>query len=136
MLMVLIMDEIVKKLAALGLPGVIVLIMVATAEGVERHVALPVILATLGGPFGIMGGLAGLGIMTLVTESLAEYGIEALLTAVYTERGKKQSLNGIVREINELPISDALKHKLTDNISNNYTQEKELVVVPQVKEIE
>lgn len=129
-------DELVKKVAALGLPGAIVLVMLGTAEEVERNVALPVILGTLGGPFGMIGGLATLGLLTLLTDSLAEYGIESLLTAVYKERSKKESLNGIIREINELPISDELKYKLTDNVSNSHKGEKALATVPEVKEID
>jgi hypothetical protein len=130
------MDEVVKKLASLGLPGAMLVIIIATT-GLEGNVVVPIVLATLGGPFGMMGGLAVLGIVTLVTENLAGYGIEKLLTAVYTERNKNEALGGILREINGLPISDELKAKLKDNISNPPTIEADLVAVsPQVTEIQ
>ncbi|MBD2364816.1 hypothetical protein [Anabaena sp. UHCC 0399] len=130
------MDEVVKKLASLGLPGAMLVIVIATT-GLEGNVVVPMVLATLGGPFGMMGGLAVLGIVTLVTESLAGYGIEKVLSAVYTERSKNEALGGILREINSLPISDELKIKLKDNISNPPKTEADLVVVgSQVAEIQ
>lgn len=130
------MDEVVKKLASLGLPGAMLVIVIATT-GLEGNVVIPMVLATLGGPFGMMGGLAVLGIVTLVTESLAGYGIEKVLSAVYTERSKNEALGGILREINSLPISDELKTKLKDNISNPPKTEADLVVIsPQVAEIQ
>ncbi|MBD2208737.1 hypothetical protein H6G64_19190 [Calothrix sp. FACHB-156] len=126
------MDEVVKKLASLGLPGAMLVIVMATT-GLEGNVVVPIVLATLGGPFGMIGGLAVLGIVTLVGESLAGYGIEALLTAVYTERSKNEALNGIVREINSLPISDELRYKLRNNISKPKEEKDQAIIEPQVQ---
>ncbi|MEA5582042.1 hypothetical protein VB620_11895 [Nodularia harveyana UHCC-0300] len=131
------MDEIVKKLASFGLPGVILVVMLAVS-GAERHVAIPLILATLGGPFGMLGGLTVLGIVTLVGDYLAGYGIEALLTAVYKERSKEEPLSGIFKEIRELPISDELKHNLRSNITNSDKSESASTIPaigPQTEEI-
>jgi uncharacterized membrane protein len=105
------MDEVVKKVASLGLPGVILVVTMATT-GFTGTVALPIALAVLGGPFGMMGGLAVLGIVTLIGDALAGYGIEALLSKVYSERSKNEALGGILREIDGLPISDELKDKV------------------------
>jgi hypothetical protein len=105
------MDEVVKKVASLGLPGVILVVMMATT-GLTGTVALPVALAVLGGPFGMMGGLAVLGIVTLIGDGLAGYGIETLLSKIYSERSKNEALGGILREIDGLPISDELKDKV------------------------
>lgn len=130
------LDEVVKKLASLGLPGVTLVIIIATT-GLEGNVVVPIVLATLGGPFGMIGGLAVLGIVSWVGEYLAEYGTEALLTAVYTERRKNEALGGILREINSLAISDELKTKLKNNVSNSPKKDTDLAaIVPQVREIE
>lgn len=106
------MDEVVKKLSSLGLPGIILVITMAASGGMGGSYALVAAIAALGGPFGIVGGLTVLGLMTIVGETLAEFGIEALLASVYTERNKTESLQALLKEIKDLPISDDLKLKL------------------------
>ncbi|MCK9308998.1 MAG: hypothetical protein M0P99_01850, partial [Candidatus Cloacimonetes bacterium] len=41
-----------------------------------------VALATLGGPWGILGGIAALGVMTLIANAIAQFGIDAVAKAV------------------------------------------------------
>lgn len=106
------MDEVAKKIASLGLPGIILLILMSKSGGMGTSYALLSSLARLGGPFGLMGGLAVLGLMTAVVDLLSGYGIEALLFAIYQERRNSESLNFLLKEINDLPISYNLKIKL------------------------
>ncbi|MBW4629693.1 MAG: hypothetical protein KME49_30330 [Brasilonema octagenarum HA4186-MV1] len=116
------MDEIVKKLAGLGLPGIILVILTATAGGSSAAVAAA--LTAVGGPFGIVGGIGLLGLITVLGDTIAGYGIEAILKAVYAERSKTESVRFLLKEINDLPISDELKLKLKNHISsetNTYT---------------
>ena len=75
------MDEIAKKLAGLGLPGVILLILAVTSAG--SNAAIVAALTAIGGPFGILGGIGLLGLTTVVGDSVAAYGIEAIIKAVY-----------------------------------------------------
>ncbi|MDJ0598428.1 MAG: hypothetical protein QNJ37_06275 [Crocosphaera sp.] len=107
------MDEIVKKISSLGLPGVILVVMTATSGGMGGSYALVGAIAALGGPFGIVGGLTVLGLMTIIGETLADYGIEAVLGNIYKERSKNESVQALLKEIRDLPLSDDLKLKLT-----------------------
>ncbi|MDF5725748.1 MAG: hypothetical protein PUP91_35925 [Rhizonema sp. PD37] len=109
------MDEIVKKLAGLGLPGIILVILTVSSGGSSAAVAAA--LTAVGGPFGIVGGIALLGLVTVVGDAIAGSGIEAILNAVYTERSKTESVRSLIKEINDLPISNELKLKLKDQLS-------------------
>jgi hypothetical protein len=109
------LDQIGKKLAGLGLPGVILIIMAASAGG--SNAVVTATLSALGGPFGILGGIGILGLLGVLGDVLGGYGIEAVLKFVYKERSKNESVNSLVQEINNLPIKDELKTTLTNHIS-------------------
>ncbi len=109
------MDEIVKKLAGLGLPGIILVILAASSGGSSTAVAAA--LTAVGGPFGILGGIALLGLITVVGDAIAGSGIEAILKAVYAERSKTESVIQLQKEIQDLPITDELKLKLKNQLS-------------------
>ncbi|MEA5549977.1 hypothetical protein VB713_03100 [Anabaena cylindrica UHCC 0172] len=112
------MDEVVRKVAALGLPGVLLVVTMATT-GLVGAAAITTALATLGGPFGMLGGIGLLGIAALVSDALGKYGIEAILIAVYNERRKQESIEKLCREIDGLAISSDLKRKLKEIVSGN-----------------
>jgi hypothetical protein len=107
------MDEVVRKVAALGLPGVLLVVTMATT-GFVGAAAITTALATLGGPFGMLGGIGLLGIAALVSDALGKYGIEAILIAVYNERRKQESREKLCREIDGLAISRDLKRRLKE----------------------
>ncbi|MBD2521583.1 hypothetical protein [Nostoc sp. FACHB-133] len=109
------MDDIVQKLAGLGLPGVILVILTVTTGGSSAAVAAT--LTALGGPFGIVGGIALLGLVTLVGDTVTGYGIEAILKGIYTERSKTESVIFLLKEIQGLPITEELKLKLKNQLS-------------------
>jgi hypothetical protein len=109
------LDEIGKKLAGLGLPGVILIIMAASAAG--SNAAVTAILTGLGGPFGILGGIGLLGLLGVLGDILGGYGIEAVLKIVYKERSKNESVISLLQEIKDLPIKDDLKATLKKHLS-------------------
>ena len=109
------MDEVVRKVAALGLPGVLLVVTMA-ATGLAGGAAITTALAALGGPFGMIGGIAALGVAGLVADALSKYGIDGLLTGIYLERKKKEPVAKLCKEIDDLPISSDLKRKLRDAI--------------------
>ncbi|QKQ75849.1 hypothetical protein [Nostoc sp. TCL240-02] len=127
------MDEIAKKLAGLGLPGIILVILTVTSAG--SNAAIVAALTAIGGPFGIVGGVGILGLITVVGDTVAGYGIEAVLKAVYTERSKTESVRYLLKEIKDLPISEELKLKLKNHLSPETVTEVEDVQPPQTIEI-
>ncbi|NDJ23280.1 hypothetical protein GS682_16895 [Nostoc sp. B(2019)] len=128
------MDEVVKKIAALGLPGILLVIAIS-ASGMVGGSAVVAALAGLGGPFGIIGGLGVLGLTTLVGEALAGYGIEAVLKNIYTERRKTESVRYLLKEIKDLPITEDLKLKLKNELNPTITNNFEEVQPPKTIEI-
>lgn len=109
------MDEVVKKVAGLGLPGIILVVLIATSGG--NSLAVMTLLAGLGGPLGIVGGLGLLGLVGAVGEIVTGYGLEAILTNIYTERSKTESTRLLLKEIKDLPITEELKLKLKQHLS-------------------
>ena len=108
------MDEFVRKAAALGLPAIMLLIVMATT-GLAGAAAITTALAILGGPAGMLGGIALLGIIGLATEMLSKYGLEALLIAIYRQRIQNgESRSSIRKEIRKLPISRELRLRLDE----------------------
>lgn len=115
------MDEFVRKAAALGLPAIILLIVMATtgltgAAAITAALAtLGIPLAALGGPAGMLGGIALLGIIGLATETLSKYGLESVLIGIYRQRLQNgESKSSLGREIRNLPISGDMKRKLDE----------------------
>ena len=81
------MEKLVSKLAALGVPGLILLIAVSTS-GFAGGAAVVAALAALG-PGGMIGGIVTLGVIGLIVHGLTEYGVEAISCAVIKELLKK-----------------------------------------------
>ena len=108
------MDKIVDKIAALGVPGLVLLVAMAVT-GYAGAAAITGALALLGGPFGMLGGIAVLGILGLISKGIAEYGFEKIFHAVVDQLRKKgKSIADIEREVNSYPISKNLKLKIRD----------------------
>lgn len=106
------MDQIVDKLAALGVPGLI-LIVVMNTTGWARAAALTTALASLGGPLGMLGGIGMLGIFGLIAKGLSNYGFKKLLKALVDRlREKGISKTEIERKVESYPISEELKLKV------------------------
>ena len=68
------MDEIAKKIAGLGLPGIVLLIIAVSSAG--SNTAIAAALTAMGGPFGIVGGIGILGLITVLGDTVSGYGIE------------------------------------------------------------
>lgn len=73
------MERIVAKLAGLGVPSLIFVVAISTT-GLTGAAAITAALALLG-PGGIIGGIAFLGVAGLITDAIAEFGADKLLTA-------------------------------------------------------
>lgn len=106
------MDEVIDKIAALGVPGVVLLIAISTS-GVAGGAAIVAALAFLGGPIGMLGGIAMLGLIMLVSQAITKYGTERLFRGVVNElRAKGMAKDEIRRKIGGYPISKNLKRTI------------------------
>jgi hypothetical protein len=113
------MDKIVDKIVALGVPGLVLLLAMATT-GYVGAAALTAALATMGGPFGMLGGIAVLGLLVLISKGLANYGFEAIYTQVLKGLREKKGLSkkDITDKINSYPISRSMKRKLIEKMNS------------------
>ena len=105
-------DTIVSKLVAIGVPGLVILAIGATST-LYGGAAIIMGLSTIGGPFGVMGGLAAVALLALAIDALSEYSFEYIGKKVVEglkEEGKSDW--EIRNEINSYPISDDLKNKI------------------------
>ncbi len=108
-------EIIISKIAALGVPG-LVLVVAISATGLAGGAAIVAALAALG-PGGIIGGIVTLGVLGLISHAIADYGLEAIFTAVLKELiNRGESKESILKKINSYPISRTLKLKLKENI--------------------
>ena len=105
-------DTIVEKIAALGIPG-LVLVVAMSVVGFEGAAAVTAALGALGGPLGMLGGIAVLGLLVLLAQAGAKFGYETIAKAVLRKQlDQGVSKVDILRAINGLPLSTALKDKL------------------------
>src|SRR5271157_4858495 len=111
------LDKIIDKIVALGVPGLVLVIVIATM-GVSGGAAIVAALAVLGGPFGMIGGIAALGLILLISEALAKYGMEKIVVGVVAGLKKKGfTISQIKETIKKYPISKSLKLKIIGMLS-------------------
>lgn len=109
------MEKIVSKIAALGVPGLVLLIAIS-ATGLTGAAAITSALAALG-PFGMLGGIATLGVIGLASQGIVEFGFDSIFTAVVKELYKKgENKESILKKIKRYPVSKALKRKLREEL--------------------
>ena len=112
-----IMDKVVDKIAALRVPGLVLLVAMA-ATGWAGAAAITAALAALGGPFGMLGGILVLGVLGLITRGLATYGFEAVFVATVDRLHSRGITTAEIRErLESYPISRELKLKILDHLS-------------------
>ena len=58
-----------------------------------------------------------LGLITVVGDGVAGYGIQAILKAIYKEPSQTESVRFLLKEIKNLAIKDKLKLKLKNELS-------------------
>ncbi|MBE6957562.1 MAG: hypothetical protein E7447_00215 [Ruminococcaceae bacterium] len=111
------MEKLISKLAALGVPGLVLLFAVSTS-GYVGAAAIVTALSTLG-PGGIIGGIATLALIGLIAHGLTEYGVDALSSALVKELLKKgESKQSILEKIEKYPLSKSLKSRLREEVHN------------------
>lgn len=115
------MDKLITQIASLGVPGLIFLFLVSIS-GYVGAAAITTALATLGGPFGMIGGIGMLLLLTKISEGLTEYGLENIAKGVIEEmKNQGKSKYQIIEEIGNFPlISQDLKDKLIKFVQDNF----------------
>lgn len=109
------MDKIVAKTAALGVPGLVLVIAIG-ATGLAGGAAITAALAALG-PGGMIGGIATLGVLGLISEGIAKYGMDAIFSAVVIELYKRgETKESILNKIQKYPVSKDLKRRLRESL--------------------
>ena len=113
-------DIFVSKIASLGVPALVLMVAI-NATGLYGAAAITTALAALG-PFGIGGGIATLGVMSIIAEAITEIGMETIFRAVVIELyNKGETKDSIIRKINNYPISKRMKielHSLIDSLDD------------------
>jgi len=121
------MDELVNKIAGLGVAGLVLVGLVATSSYVEA-VAITTSLALLGGPFGMIGGVVALTLIAAISSMIAKVGVETLAKAVVKKlKGSGKSEDSIIQEINNFPIiTQGLRAQLREYVcqtSNHHSSQ-------------
>lgn len=117
------LDKIAEILAGLGVPG-LVLVVVMAASPFYGAAAITASLAAIG-PFGMLGGIATLPVLTLIAIALTRFGFEQVFQAVLIkliESGK--TCEEILEIIDSYRISKELKNKLKEFIEK-YCEDKD-----------
>jgi len=110
-------DKVVGSISGLGVPGPVLLTAMAIS-GWAGAAALTTALAALGGPFGMLGGVAVLGVLAIASYGLSQFGFERIAVAVIKQLRKKgRKKDDIIAEIGRYPISRGMKLKIVDRIN-------------------
>lgn len=109
------MEKIASKIAGFGVPG-LVLVVAISATGYAGGAAVTTALVTIG-PGGMLAGIATLGVIGLLSESITEFGVDAIFMAVVKELYKRgETKASILRKIEKYPVSKSLKRKLKEEL--------------------
>ena len=104
------MDKVVNKIVGCGVPGLMLLVAISMT-GLSGAAAITAAL-TLLGPGGMIGGIMTLVVSGAIISALAEYGFDALFSAVCRKMvAKGESKDSIIAKINKGPWSRKLKDK-------------------------
>jgi hypothetical protein len=117
-------NQLISSIAGLGIPG-LVLLVVMSSTGFVGAAALTTALASLGGPLGMLGGIAVLGVLSMMAKGLSAYGLDAIFNAVVDELKKRGlSKDDIKKELGKLPIPGSIKDQVEKGLDSNDTSTK------------
>ena len=105
------MDQMIKKIAALGVPGLVFMVAIELT-GLVGAPALTCALAALG-PGGMVGGVMTLCFIGVIADGIAEYGFDAIARGVLRELYcKGESKESIKAKVRRYQVSCKLKDHL------------------------
>ena len=92
------------------------MLVAISTTGLYGAAAITTALAALG-PFGMVGGIATLGVIGLATEAISELGFSAVFFGIVKQLYKQgESKQSIQKKIQTYPISTSLKLKLYESL--------------------
>lgn len=107
------MDVIIKKIAALGVPGLVFMVAVQFT-GLAGAAAITAALSALG-PGGMFGGIMTLCVLGVIADGIAEFGFDEIARGVLRELYcKGETKESLKNKINKYPVSPKLKGHLYD----------------------
>lgn len=116
-------DEVVEKIAGLGVPGLVLLGAMANSTW-YGGAAIVSGLAALGGPFGMIGGIGAIVLSGFIAAAIFKFGFERIFKRVLKKlKAQGKTKEEILREIDRYPIANGLKLKLRDYIENMESEE-------------
>lgn len=106
------MDEFVERLAGIGIPALVFLIVMSTT-GLAGAAAITATLALLG-PGGMIGGVITLTVIGTGASIITKYGYAAIITGVAKKIMEKENLSveEMCAKIDKYPITKGLKEKV------------------------
>ena len=110
------MDEFVERLAGIGVPALVFLIIMSTT-GLAGAAAITATLALLG-PGGMIGGIITLTVIGAGASVIAKYGYSAIITATCKKIMQKDNLTQeqMCEKIDKYTITKGLKEKVKTKI--------------------
>lgn len=97
------LDRAVSAIVSLGVPGFILLIAMELS-GFAGAAAITTALASLGGPFGMLGGIGALLVLVLIGKAVTRYGFPRVVKSVIEGLiAKGRSVESIRERIQGIP---------------------------------
>ncbi|MCS3655171.1 hypothetical protein GGP91_003360 [Salinibacter ruber] len=116
------LDGLTRKIAGLGIPGLVLLIAVS-ATGYTGAAAVTTALSALG-PFGMIGGIGTLALTGLISAGITRYGVEKIFESVMNQLVDQGHTRAeIIRQIESYPISEGLKLKLKERVNGYFDED-------------
>ena len=113
-------DEIIDKIAALGIPALIFIVLMHIAP-VAGAAALTWALSVLAGPFSMPVGLLTLGLIGLLSYAVTHYGFDRVYGDLVDKmKAQGHTLEEILATIDSFPISKKLKAQLEKFIRDHW----------------
>ncbi len=109
------MDQIIKKIAVLGVPGLVLMVAI-NLTGLVGAAAITTALSAIG-PGGIIGGVITLCAIAVISDAIAEYGFDAIAKGVVKELLKNGETKASIKEkISRYPVTTKMKATLYDTV--------------------
>ena len=109
------LEKVAQKLVGFGIPGLVLLVMIATS-GFIGAAAITSTLAALGGPGGMIAGVGVLIAMGLVSDALAKFGLPKIAESVIKGLINKGHSTGKIRDQIKKYPSMVISQKLKDRL--------------------